>query len=41
MARARAMRANAFPGFVTDDVMCDHSQPGVKTRKPLPGPEAV
>src|SRR6266540_24286 len=25
MARARAMRANAFPGFVTDDVMCYHS----------------
>src|SRR6185295_18394912 len=25
MARARAMRANAFPGFVTDDVMCYRS----------------
>jgi hypothetical protein len=25
MARARAMRANPFPGFVSDDPMCYHS----------------
>ena len=33
------MRANAFPGFVTDDVMCYQSPTGVK--KPLPVTEAV
>src|SRR6185295_15699162 len=41
IARARAMRANAFPGFVTDDVMCYHSPNRRETRKPLPGTEAA
>src|SRR5437762_13284249 len=41
MARARAMRANPFPRFVTDDVMCYHSPKRRETRKPLPGTEAA
>ena len=34
MARAREMRANAFPGFVSDDAMCSHSPNRRETRKP-------
>jgi len=30
------MRASAFPGVVTDDVMCYYSQTSVEARKPGP-----
>jgi hypothetical protein len=41
MTKARAMRANAFPGFVTDDVMYYHSSNRREKRKLLPGSEAT